>query len=122
MVGAVEICDHEVDPIGAEVVLGAELHREHDLPERYRTLSGEDAPELCIVLLEVSRLDLRCGQAVLEQDVDGAAAINEHPIELDAADAGVEDKGEPTRFRDCHPAVLSAEGDLAMRPGRELGI
>jgi hypothetical protein len=49
-----EVHDHEVDIVGAEVVGIAELHGERDLPERYRTLSGKDAPKLCIVRFEAN--------------------------------------------------------------------
>jgi hypothetical protein len=34
----------------------------------------------------------------VKQDVDGAATIDEHPLELDTFDAGVEDEGETTWF------------------------
>jgi hypothetical protein len=54
MVSTLEIRDHKVDVVGAEVVGSAELYRERDLPERYRALSEKDAPKLCIVRFEVS--------------------------------------------------------------------
>jgi hypothetical protein len=54
MIGAVEVRDHEVDVVGAEVLCSAKLHREHDLPERYRALSGENTLELCFVRFEIS--------------------------------------------------------------------
>jgi hypothetical protein len=44
VVGAVEVRDHEVDVVGAEVLCSPKLHRERDLPERYRALSGENTP------------------------------------------------------------------------------
>jgi hypothetical protein len=54
VVSTLEIHDHEVDIVGAEVVGSAELYKEHDLPERYRALSEKDAPKLCVVRFEVS--------------------------------------------------------------------
>jgi hypothetical protein len=54
VVGALEVRDHEVDLVGVEVVGIAELHKEHNLPERYRALFGKDAPKLCIIRFEVS--------------------------------------------------------------------
>jgi hypothetical protein len=54
MVSTLEVRDHEVNVVGTEVVWIAELHREHDLPERYGALSGKDALELCIIRLEIS--------------------------------------------------------------------
>jgi hypothetical protein len=54
VVSNLEVHDHEVDVISVEVVWIAELHREYDLPEMYGALSGKDAPELCIVRLEIS--------------------------------------------------------------------
>jgi hypothetical protein len=54
VVSTLEVCDHEVDIVGAEVVWIAELHRERDLPERYGALSGKDTLELCIIRHEIS--------------------------------------------------------------------
>jgi hypothetical protein len=54
MVSTLEICDHEVDVVSAEMVGSAKLYRERDLPERYRAMSGKDAPKLCVVRFEVS--------------------------------------------------------------------
>jgi hypothetical protein len=54
VVSTLEVRDHEVDIVGAKVAWSAKLHRERDLPERYRALSGKDAPELCIKRLEIS--------------------------------------------------------------------
>jgi hypothetical protein len=54
LVGVVKVHDHEVDVVGAKVFYGPKLHREHDLPERYRTLSEENAPKLCLVGFEIS--------------------------------------------------------------------
>jgi hypothetical protein len=54
VVSTLEVHDHEVDVVGAKVVGSAELHREHDLPERYRALPGKDTPKLCIVRFEVN--------------------------------------------------------------------
>jgi hypothetical protein len=58
MVGALEVRDHEVDIIGAEVLYSAKLHGERDLPERYRALSEEDTPELCLIGFEISLAQL----------------------------------------------------------------
>jgi hypothetical protein len=54
VVGTLEVCDHKVNVVGAEVVWIAKLHKECDLPEGYEALSGKDAPKLCIVRLEIS--------------------------------------------------------------------
>jgi hypothetical protein len=53
VVSTLEVRDHEVDVVGAKVVWVAELHRERDLPERYRALFGKDALELRIIRLEI---------------------------------------------------------------------
>ena len=66
MVGAIKVSDHEVDVISAEVVRGPELHGWRDLPERCRALSGENAPKLCFVRLQVRLGYFQGGQAVLE--------------------------------------------------------
>jgi hypothetical protein len=54
VVSTLKVHDHKVNIVDVKVVWIAELHRERDLPERYRALSGKDAPELCIVRLEIS--------------------------------------------------------------------
>jgi hypothetical protein len=54
MVGAVEVRDHEVYVVGAEVFYSPKLHRERDLPERYRALSRENTPELCLIGFEIN--------------------------------------------------------------------
>jgi hypothetical protein len=54
MVSTLKVCDHKVDVVSAEVVWITKLHRERDLPERYGTLSGKDALELCVVRFEIS--------------------------------------------------------------------
>jgi hypothetical protein len=54
MIGAVEVRDHKIDVVSAEVLCSAKLHGERDLPERYRALSGENMLELCFVRSEIS--------------------------------------------------------------------
>jgi hypothetical protein len=54
-------------------------------------------------------------------NLDGSVT-DEHPLESDIVDAGVEDKGEMTRFRNCRPPICSAEGDFTVGPGQESGI
>jgi hypothetical protein len=54
VVSTLKVRDHKVDIVGAEVVWIVELHRERDMPERYGTLSGKDAPELCVIRFEIS--------------------------------------------------------------------
>jgi hypothetical protein len=58
----------------------------------------------------------------VKQDVDGATTVDEHPLEPDTVDVGVEDKGEMTRFQNCRPPICSAKGDFVVGPGRESGI
>jgi hypothetical protein len=53
----------------------------------------------------------------VKQDVDGTATVYENPLELDAVDAGIEDEGKSTRFRNYGPSVFTVEGDFSMRPG-----
>jgi hypothetical protein len=53
VVGAVEVRDHKVDVVNADVFYSPKLHRERDLVERYRALSEENTPELCLVGFEI---------------------------------------------------------------------
>ena len=48
-----------------------------------------------------------------------AAAIDQHSVELNLVDTRIEDQGKTSWLRYCSPLVLSAEGDLAVRPRRE---
>jgi hypothetical protein len=54
MIGAVEVRDHEVDVVSAEVLCSAKLHEERNLSERYRALFGENTLELCFIRFEIS--------------------------------------------------------------------
>jgi hypothetical protein len=54
VVGSIEVRDHEVDVVGAKVFYSPKLHRECDLPERYRTLSRKNAPKLCLIGFEIN--------------------------------------------------------------------
>jgi hypothetical protein len=54
VVSTLEVRNHKVNVVDAEVVWIAKLHRERDLPERYGAMFGKDALELCIVRLEIS--------------------------------------------------------------------
>jgi hypothetical protein len=54
VVGAIKVRNHEIDVVGAEVFCSPKLHRERDLPERYRALSRENTPKLCLVGFEIN--------------------------------------------------------------------
>ena len=45
MVRCVEVSDQEVDVVGAEVLGGAELYRQSDMPQRLGCLPGNDPLE-----------------------------------------------------------------------------
>jgi hypothetical protein len=53
----------------------------------------------------------------MKQDVDGAVIVNEHPLEPNTVDAGVEDEGEMTKFQNFRPPICSAEGDFTVGLG-----
>ena len=56
----------------------------------------------------------------MKQDVNGAAAVHEHPLESNVVDARVQDQRKSSWFWDGSPLILSAEGDLLVRPGGNL--
>ena len=89
------------------------------MPERCGALSRENTPELCLVWLEISLGYLQSWQTVLEQYINGAATVNQHSVELDLVDTRIEDQRKTPWLRYCNPLVLSAEGDLVVRPRRE---
>jgi len=45
-----------------------------------------------------------------------------HALESDAVDAGVQDQRKTPWLWDCGSLVLPVEGDLSVRPGRELRV
>jgi len=55
-------------------------------------------------------------------DINGAAPIDEHALEPDAVDAGIQDQRKMPWLWDSGPLVLHIEGDLSMRPGREFRV
>jgi hypothetical protein len=55
----------------------------------------------------------------VKQNVNGTAAIYKDSVEPDAVDAGIEDEGKPTWFRNYGPPVFTVEGDFSVRPGWE---
>lgn len=58
----------------------------------------------------------------MEQDVDGAPAVDEDLLEANIVDAGVQDEGEATWFGDASRLVRLAKGDLLMRLGVVLRV
>jgi hypothetical protein len=53
MIGAIKVRDHEVDIVSAKVLCSAKLYGECDLTERYRALSRENNPKLCLIGFEI---------------------------------------------------------------------
>ena len=88
-------------------------------PRGVELCPGENTPELCLVWLEVRLSYLQGGQTVLEQYIDGAAAVDQYSVELNLVDTRIEDQGKTSWLRYCGPLVLSAEGNLVVRPRRE---
>jgi hypothetical protein len=58
-------------------------------------------------------------QTILEQYIDGTIAVNQHSVELNIVDTRIENQRKTPWLRYHNPLVLSAEGDLAVRPRRE---
>ena len=79
----------------------------------------ENTPELCLIWLEISLGYLQGRQTVLEQNIDGTAAVNQHSIELNLVDTRIKNQRKMPWLRYCSPLVLSTEGDLAVRLRRE---
>ena len=82
-------------------------------------MSKENTPELRLVWLEINLGYLQSWQTILEQYINGVATINQHSVELDLVDTRIEDQRKMSWLRYCSPLVLSAEGDLTVRPRRE---
>ena len=54
----------------------------------------ENTPELCLIWLEIRLSYLQGGQTVLEQYIDGAAAVDQYSVELDLVDIGSRTRGK----------------------------
>jgi len=50
----------------------------------------------------------------MKQDVDGAATIDEHALEMDAIDAWVQNEGKMPWLKDGGLAILPVERDIPM--------
>jgi len=68
------------------------------------------------------RVYLESRQAVAEEDVNGAAPVNEHALKSDSIDATIQDQRETSWLRDGGPLVLPVEGNLHVRPGRKFWV
>jgi hypothetical protein len=53
----------------------------------------------------------------MKQDADGTTTVYEDPLEPDAVDVRIKNKGKSTRFRNYSPPVCTVEGDFLVRPG-----
>src|SRR5438105_4922727 len=65
--------------------------------------------------------DLHVIQGLGEEDVESAATVNQHPVELDRPDDRIQHQRISTRMGDVVQMVRSVEGDWHLRPLKILG-
>ena len=111
VVGGLEWRHLEDDGLGFVVVLSAKGNREGDLADRSRARTRDDAKEGLVRGDQLGHVEAHILQGLGEDDVEGAAAIDEHPGQTDLADHRVYHKGVSTRPREMYPVVASVKGD-----------
>ena len=116
VVGGLELGDLEVDVLGAVVVAGAEGDRQGGPADRSRPGSGDDAVEGLIGWDQGGHVLAHALKHAGEDDVEGAAAVDEYFGQADLANHRADHEGVGTRPGQVDPVVAAVEGDWCLRP------
>ena len=116
VVGGLELGDLKVDGLGAVVLLSAEVDRQGDLADRGRPVTKDDAIERLVGRHQGGHVVAHALRGASEDDVEGAATVDEYFGQADLADHGADHEGICTRSRKVDPVVVVIEGDRCLRP------
>ena len=97
VIGGLELGDLEVDVLGAVVVAGAEGDRQGGPADRSRPGSGDDAIEGLVGWRQGSHVVAHALQCAGEDDVEGAATVDEYFGQADLAHHRANHEGVGTR-------------------------
>ena len=112
VVGGLELGDLEVDVLGAVVVAGAEGDRQSGPADRSRLGSGDDAVEGLIGWDQGGHVVAHALQCAGEDDVEGAATVDEYFGQMKLAYQQADHEGVGTQPGQVDPVVAEVEGDL----------
>ena len=116
MVGGLELGDLEVDVRGAVVVAGAEGDRQGDPADRGRPSSRDDAVEGLVGWHLGGHVVAHALQRAGEDDVEGAATVDEYLGQADLAHHMADHEGVDTQPGQVDLVVAAVEGDRRLRP------
>jgi hypothetical protein len=121
VVHCVEVDDEEVDVVGAEVLGGAELYQQSDLPEGLGCLPRNDPPERRVHGDEVFLLEPYLSGSD-EQDIEGSPFVDEDLLKMHTLDDRIQHEGEMPRVWDIYPLVSLRKGDRVLQLVKALGV
>jgi len=116
MVGGLELGNLEVDVLGAVVVADAEGDRQSGLADRSRPGSRDDAVEGLIGWDLGGHVVAHALQCAGEDDVEGAATIDEYFGQAELAHHRANHEGVGTQPGQVDPVVAAVKGDRRLRP------
>ena len=116
MVGGLELGDLEDDVLGAVVVAGAEGDRQSGPADRSRPGSRNDAVEGLVRWHQGSHVVAHALQCAGEDDVEGAATIDEYFGQADLAHHWADHEGVGARPGQVDPVVAAVEGYQHLLP------
>ena len=116
MVGGLKLGDLEVDVLGAVVVAGAEGDRTGGPADQARPGSRDDAIEGLVRGDQEGHVIAHALQCAGEDDVEGAATVDEYFGQADLAYHRADHEGVGTRLGQVDPVVTAVEGERRLQP------
>ena len=116
VVGGLELGDLEVDVLCAVIVACAEGDRQGGLADWSQPGSKDDAVEGLVRWHQGSHVVAHALQCAGEDDVEGAATVDEYFGQADLAHHRANHEGVGTRPGQVYPVVVAVEGDRRLRP------
>ena len=120
LVGGLELGDLLVGVLSAVVVAGAEGARQSGPTDRGRPGSGDDVVEGLIGWDQGGHVVAHALQRAGEDDVEGAATIDEYFGQADLAHHRANHERVGTRLGQVDPVVTAVDGDRRLRPPQGL--
>ena len=116
VVGGLKLGELKVDVLGAVVITGAEGGWQGGPADWSRPGSGDDAVEGLVRWDQGGHVIAHALQCTGEDDVEGAATVEEYFGQADLADHRAHHEGVGTWPRQVNLVVAAVEGDRCLRP------